>query len=250
MVSILLAASLLRPGPMDITLSVDGVDRKAIIYRSNGKERTSPLVFVFHGFMGNARQASISYHVQDSWPEATVIYPQGLDVNLLGRSGPGWQIASKMQDSRDVKFFDALLKKAKTDYSTDAKRTYTCGMSNGAIFSYVLLTERAGSLAGAAPVAGFAAGGFKGAPATPILIIHGTKDNLLTIQSAERSRAMAIANNGVGKTEKEWMPGYVQYTPAPEGNDVIWHQHDGGHIWPSDATEAIVKFFKGHRRKD
>jgi len=248
MLATLIAVALVNPGYTEVNWTVDGVDRKAYVFKSSVTNKPTPIVFCWHGFTGGGRQAAIGYRVHESWPEATVVYPQGLEVHLLGKSGPGWQIAPNAQGDRDLKFFDAMLAKMKTDYNADSKRIYTCGMSNGAIFSYVLLSQRGSIFAAAAPVAGIAPRAFKGAPAVPILITHGTKDPLLPFTGAERSRDMAIANNGVGQTQKEWAPGYMQYTPAPKGNDVIWHTHDGGHEWPAGTTDNIVKFFKAHAK--
>lgn len=233
--------------PVQLKLMVDGTERTALVY-SVHHEKPAPVVFVFHGFTGGARQAAFSYRLHEAWPEATVVYPQGLEVELLRKRAPGWQIAPKMQADRDVKFFDAMVQRVKADYNSDPKRIYTCGMSNGAIFSYVLMSTRPETLAAAAPIAGFAAPAFRGAPALPILIVHGKNDPLVPLNAAERSREAAISNNGAGKTEVQWIPGYVQYTPAKGGNDVIWHLHEGGHEWPKGTSEAIVKFFKQHSR--
>ncbi len=250
MLALLFAASLVKAGPVDLTFTIDGIERKAIVFRSSIQDKPEPVVFVFHGFGGGSRQAAFSYRLHEAWPEANVVYPQGLEVSLLGRSAPGWQISPKMQNDRDLKFYDAMLAKMRSDYHADSKHVYSCGMSNGAIFTYVLLSTRANTLAAAAPVAGFAAPAFKGSPPTPILITHGTKDPLIPLQAAIRARDVAIANNGVGSVEKEWAPGYTQYTPVKNGNDVIWHTHDGGHAWPPGTTEAIVRFFKAHPHHD
>jgi polyhydroxybutyrate depolymerase len=247
MIALLAVALQVGVQPIDVSLTVDGVERRAVVFRAADTQKAAPVVFVWHGFTGNARQAAFSYHLHQSWPEATVIYPQGLEVELLNRKAPGWQIAPKTQGDRDVKFFDALLAKAKSDYRADAKRIYTCGMSNGAIFSYVLLDERASVFAAAAPVAGFATPAFKGIASTPILIIHGKADPLLAIKMAEDSRDIAIANNKAVKSVTEWQPGYVLYS-GPKGHDVVWHEHEGGHMWPKDATDSIVRFFKAHAR--
>lgn len=249
MLATLIAVALVNPGPVEVNWTVDGVARKAYVFKSSVTNKPTPVVFCFHGYTGGGRQAAMAYRVHEAWPEATVVYPQGLEVHLLGTSGPGWQIAPKAQDSRDVKFFDAMLAKMKTDYSADSKRIYTCGMSNGAIFSYVLLTERGNVFAAAAPVAGIAPRAFRGAPAVPILITHGTKDTMLPFAGAERSRDMAISNNGAGQIQKEWAPGYMLYTPVSKNNEVIWHVvPDGGHKWPEGTTDNIVKFFKAHTK--
>lgn len=248
MVSLLLSIALLKAGPADLSLTVDGVERKAIVYRSSVTDKASPVVFVWHGFTGSGRHAAFAYKVHEAWPEATVVYPQGLDVELLNRKAPGWQIAPKMQGDRDLKFYDKLLEKMKSDYKADTNRVYTCGMSNGAIFSYLLVTERSKTLAAAAPVAGFASPAFRGAAPMPLLIVHGKTDELIRLQAAERSRDLALSNNRAEKAEKEWAPGYVLYTPSKDGKEVVWRLHDGGHTWPSGTTEAIVRFFKAHSR--
>ncbi len=235
-----------KVAPIDFKLTVDGVQRTAVVYAAKKGDKPAPVVFVFHGFTGNARQAAFSYRVHEAWPEATVVYPQGLEVQLLGTKGPGWQIAPKTLGSRDEKFFDALLGKLKTDIPYDTKRVYTCGMSNGAIFSYTLLTTRSAVLAAAGPVAGIAMPGFRGAPAKPVIIIHGKADTLLKMDNAIVARDNAISNNKCSKTTKEWQPGYVLYPGAKPGVDVVWHEHDGGHIWPKDASASLVKFFKQH----
>jgi polyhydroxybutyrate depolymerase len=242
MLALLLIVSQVTPNPVDLKIKVGDAERSAIVYRSNST-KPAPVVFVFHGFTGNAKHAAAAYKLHEAWPEATVVYPQGLEVELLGRKAPGWQIAPKMQDDRDVKFFDALLSRVNKDQNANPKQVFTCGMSNGAIFSYVLLAERSGDLAGAAPVAGYAAPAFRNAPARPILIIHGKGDTLLPISLAERSFELAKTNNGVTEKGIEWIPGYTIYQGS-KGNSVIYHEHPGGHIWPNDATSSIVKFFK------
>lgn len=248
MTSLLLLAALQFKVPTSTTMvvRVDDVDRNALVFQSSKKTEASPLVFVFHGFTGNATHAANAYRVHQEWPEATVVYPQGLDVNLLNRTAPGWQIAPKLQGDRDVKFFDALFKELKKSHKIDDKRVFTCGMSNGAIFSYVLLSQRGSVFAAAGPVGGFAPPAFGGAPATPILIVHGKADELIPLRQAERSRDLAIANNKAKISSKEWAPGYTIY--AGEKADVIYRVHEGGHTWPGETTPSLVKFFKQKSR--
>ncbi|MBN9500370.1 MAG: esterase [Armatimonadetes bacterium] len=247
MIAALLAITIAKAAPTQLVLKVDGVERKALVYASSVTNKPSPVVFVFHGFTGNAVHAAASYKVHEAWPEATVVYPQGLEVHLLGRDGPGWQIAGRMQGDRDLKFYDAMLGKMRTDYKADMNRVYTCGMSNGAIFSYLLVANRGKTLAAAAPVAGLAMPAFRGAQPMPMLITHGTADPLLKFETAVKSRDAAIENNHAKKSDRDWAPGYDLYT-APKGMDVVWHQHSGGHEWPDGTTKMIVKFFKEHQR--
>jgi hypothetical protein len=59
------------------------VDRQALVFPvADAKKRESdvPLVFCFQGHGGGARQASLSFRMHDQWPEAIMVYPQGLHV--------------------------------------------------------------------------------------------------------------------------------------------------------------------------
>src|SRR5580693_8917671 len=59
--------------------TVDGVARTALVYvPASAKTTPMPLVFVFHGHGGNARQAARGFRMEHEWPEAISIYMQGL----------------------------------------------------------------------------------------------------------------------------------------------------------------------------
>ena len=59
--------------------NIEGIDREAAIvtpaHPSNDK---LALLFVFHGHGGSMRSAERGQAFHESWPEALVIYPQGL----------------------------------------------------------------------------------------------------------------------------------------------------------------------------
>ncbi len=245
----LLALLPLLQQPTTLNLTVDGAERTAVVHAPTGAASNAPVVFVFHGFTGNARQAARAYDLHGAWPEAVVVYPQGLTVDSprLQRSGPGWQHAPGEQDDRDLKFFDALLAKVKADYKPDPKRVYVCGMSNGALFSFLLLTKRADPIAAFAPIAGGAGLWFRDAKTPrPVLMVHGKEDTLVPLRGAELTRDACLRLNGAVKQESEWAPGYTLYKPPAGSNVVVWRAHDGGHTWPPGTTEMIVRFFKQH----
>lgn len=237
MVSVLFLLSV--SAPQEISLKVGGLTRTALLYRA--KAAVAPTVFVFHGFTGNAKQAASSYRVHEAWPEANVVYPQGLEVSLLGRKGPGWQISARLNGDRDLSFFDALRDELVAKHGADPKRLYSCGMSNGAIFTYLLLGTRGDKLKAGAAVGGYAPPAFRGAK-NPVLIIHGKDDAIIPLNWATRSRDTAIENIK-GKDAKAWKEGYARHMGEKDG-EVVWHEHPGGHTWPSGTTDAIVKFFR------
>ena len=96
-----------------------------------------------------------AYHKH--WPEAIVVYMQGLNTpgTLTDPQGklPGWQKTFGDQGDRDLKFFDAVLATLKKDYKVDEKRIYATGHSNGGGFTYLLWAARGDVFAAVAPCA-------------------------------------------------------------------------------------------------
>src|SRR4051812_38371191 len=79
-----------------LTWTVGGVEREALVHvPTHFGPAGAPLVFAFHGHGGSDRQAARSFHLHDAWPDALVVYPQGLPTvgQLTDGSGKeaGWQ---------------------------------------------------------------------------------------------------------------------------------------------------------------
>ena len=234
--------------PVTRKYQVDGVERTAIIFPgSKARTATSPVVLAFHGFGGTAaHMAERMAKLQKAWPEATVVYPQGLPVASSGlkRTAPGWQKAPGVDKDRDVHFIDTLLPDLIARYKVDERRIYVTGMSNGALFTFLLLTVRPEKFAAFAPVAG-ACGFVRTATVPrPVIMINGTQDTLVRFSWAEGTRDILRRLNGCGENTVEWAPGYHSYQPCTSGQPLIFHAFDGGHSWPPDATTHIVQFFK------
>src|SRR5439155_20251229 len=92
--TVLLLAQAKDPAPR--TWDVDGVQREALVYPpSKPAAGKVPLVFDFHGHGGTARNAARAHHIHDTWPEALVVYMQGLPTpgKLTDPEGKrsGWQ---------------------------------------------------------------------------------------------------------------------------------------------------------------
>lgn len=238
--------------PVILTLKVNGVKRTARVYPGKDALNTlSPLVLAFHGYSSSARAMS-TVNLQDAWPEATVVYPQGLMVEgkTTQREEPGWQQALEESGNRDLYFVDALMKELDQRYRIDHRRVYATGMSNGALFCYLLLAARPEKFAAFALIAGSSTLIRECTVPRPLMIIQGKNDKVMPIDWAVWTCNYARRLNGCGKEMKEWAPGYISYEPSSTGQPVIWHEHNGGHIWPSDATEYVVRFFKEHQLTD
>src|SRR5688500_17503623 len=85
-----------------------------------------PLVFGFHGHGGSMQNAARSFKLHDLWPEAVVVYLQGVPTpgRLTDPDGKrtGWQHGAGDQDDRDLKFFDAVVASLKEKFRIDEKR--------------------------------------------------------------------------------------------------------------------------------
>lgn len=232
--------------PVTLTLTVDGLERQALVYP--GKDAAavpSPLLLAFHGFGDSAENMAKYTRLHEAWPQATVVYPVGLPVFSQRRQKrvPAWQIAPGVAGDRDLHFTDALLDALANDFRVDPQRIYATGMSNGALFCYLLLTTRPARFAAFAPVAGAAPNIVAAATVPrPVLIIHGKNDSVVKPAYAEATRDRLRVLNGCGEQTVEWAPGYLSYQPCTSGLPIIWRLHDGGHGWPRDATNHIVRF--------
>jgi len=230
---------------------VDGVTREALVSIPPGAGKGGaavPVVFAFHGHGGSMRQASRSFPLHRAWPEAIVVYPQGLHtpsqlVDPEGRMN-GWQGLAGAQGDRDLKFFDVMLADLRARYQIDEKRIYAMGHSNGGLFTYLLWAERGDTFAAFAPSSALLARGFNKFQPKPVLHIGSPQDALVKFEWQARMIDYVLKLDGCGPRDPA-ATGYTSY-PSAKGAEVATYLHDGGHRYPSAATELIVKFFKAH----
>jgi polyhydroxybutyrate depolymerase len=231
--------------PVTRTVQVDGVARTALVYPGRGAGKVpSPLLLAFHGFSGTSESMASISNFHSLWPEATVVYPQGSVVEM--RTNPpkhqtGWQFGPGREGDRDLRFIDALLADLKAAYQVDPRQVYATGVSNGALMTYLLFTYRPHDFTAFATVAGTAPFVAEAVVPKPILIIQGKKDDTVKLEQATATRDTLRHLNRCDTRTSVWAPGYVCY---PGNRPVIWHQHGGGHWWPLDASEHIMRFFK------
>lgn len=191
-------------------------------------KKPAPLVIAFHGMLIDSKDLMPTYtKLNDTAATHKFIlaYP-----NAVGRS---WGLApEKVKD--DLAFFDALLAKISTDYKIDAERIYVLGMSNGGYFAHLVGKERSKTVAAVAshsgPLGLQTLLGINADRKFPVLIIHGDKDNILSVNFARENR---------DKYKKE-------------GHEVKYVELAGeGHVWGTKAkvNETIWEFFAQHPLK-
>ena len=232
--------------------NVDGVTRDALVHvPAAAKTTASPVVFAFHGHGGTMRHAAATFAYHKHWPEAIVVYMQGLNTPgiLTDPQGkrPGWQKTLGDQDDRDLKFFDAVLATLKKDYKVDEQRIYATGHSNGGGFTYLLWAARGDVFAAVAPCAAAAKPEFKQhIKPKPVLHMAGENDPLVRFAWQQRTIDELRKINGCGEGQP-WGEHGTQY-PSKSGTPVVTYIHPGGHELPKDVPPVIVKFFKEHVR--
>ena len=87
---------------------LNGETRRAIVYPPSAKSAggRAPLVFSFHGH-GDNMQNFQHTDLHLAWPEAIVVYFQGLPSRRDGLAG--WQVEKGQDDDRDLALVDAAL---------------------------------------------------------------------------------------------------------------------------------------------
>ncbi|HVU88995.1 MAG TPA: alpha/beta hydrolase-fold protein [Pirellulales bacterium] len=248
--AILLAAIALTATPEHLHWTVDDTKREALVYAPRGKTtEPAPLVFVFHGHGGSSKNADRSFHLEDVWPEAIVVYPQGLNtptrIDPQGKR-PGWQISAGAQDDRDLKLFDDMLATIKEKYRVDENRIYATGHSNGAIFTYLLWSTHPDLFAAVAPSSA-PRGQVELSKPLPVFHVAGVQDRIAPFALQQATLADVRKLNGCSDKGTEWAPGCTSY-PSKAGTPLVAFIHPGGHVFPKEAPALIVRFFQEHAR--
>lgn len=232
--------SLLAPEVVEFKVGPD--QRMAHVVRAQAK--SAPLVIVYHGHGGTAEAARKSFAIEKHWPEAMVIYPQGLPTATQrdpeGKRN-GWN-ARVPSDNRDVAFFDVLLDWA-TKNGADPKRVFVTGHSNGGGFTYLLATQRGEKIRAVAPSSAGPSQRAKEFPMIPVMHLMGEKDVIVPL--ANQEKMVAALRQRFDYVETEGITeGLI--TRYERGGAPALHvfRHAGGHSLPAAAYPAIVGFFK------
>lgn len=229
--------------------TVDGVTREALVYvPAAAKTTAAPVIFAFHGHGGAMNNTMRSWQFHQLWPEAIVVYPQGLNTpgRLTDPEGkkPGWQHSIGAQGDRDLKFFDAMLASLRRDFRVDDKRIYATGHSNGGGFTYLLWAARGEQFAAFAPSAAAAEQQLSRLKPKPVLHVAGQDDPLVKFEWQERTIAAVKNLNECGAGEP-WEKNYMLY-PSKLGAPVVTVIHPGTHAYLREAPPLIVTFFREH----
>jgi polyhydroxybutyrate depolymerase len=227
-----------------MTWEIDGARREAIVYspapkRAAGK---APVVLAFHGH-GDTSENYQGVELEKFWPQAIVVYPQGLPSSR--DRAPGWQVERGKDGDRDLKFVDQILTTLHKQFMVDDARIYSTGFSNGANFTYLLWAERPNVFAAFAPVAARILSSVQLTVPKPVFHIGGTADRQIVF--ADQKQAIEAARRANNATAKGEICGFhcTRYD-STSGAPVMTLIHNEGHVYPDEASPMIMEFFRKH----
>lgn len=254
------------------TLNQDGVERTYRVYLPNNFEKASPtpMVFALHGGGGTGAnfEAVVSSGTLTAAAEARgiiLVMPDGIDKKW--NSGRPELFADGSRSYDDVGFISNIIDIMIQDYSVDANRVYSTGISAGGFMSVRLALDLSEKLAAIAPVtAQLSQIPDTTMPSDPIsiMIVNGTDDPLVpyeggcitvpgfaacsrgsalsTEETIDNFRGFNSCSNSVkidpllDNIQDDTSVEVFRYEGCEEGTEVVLVKvNGGGHTWPSGA---------------
>ncbi len=250
------------------TFEHDGRTRKYLLHLPKDLPENAPLVFMLHGYYGQARgYKELGMDRVADLHGFAVSYPQGEGDY---RGTPHWNARLEISNVDDIGFLSALAIDLQKRHKLNPAKTFTCGISNGGFMSYVLVAERpdifkaAGSIIGT--MSGYTWENREQIRPVPIIQISGLTDEVVPYDGSmsprggwggapDQDEIMKFWNR-LNETKTHEVIKVSDKTMAhiySNGvNDIeVWHYKisDFGHWLPSkratgiDAFEVIGEFF-------
>ena len=250
-------------------------------------QKQYPVVFVFHGGLGNPdlteKQTGFSKKADEE--EFIVVYPYGtgsFDKKLL--TWNTWNCCgyADKKNINDVDFINAVLKEIKEKYSVDEIRIYATGLSNGGMMCYLLACELPEHFAAVAPVAAtmFDTVVCKSKSEVSFIIFNSVDDQHIpynggvgekSLVDVEKLPVETVVNlwvnkyNGFLMSKSESSSFHKTNYKNNKGTEIVLYKMlSGGHSWPGgekirmfgdtpvkniSATDLIWEFFKNNPKQ-
>ena len=231
-------AAVVPPGYESITTADGRVRSYRVSDLSNGEP--APLLFVLHGFGGDAQTISDYTNIEDSLDaydlDAVVVYPNGTgaeqDLFQSWNAGTCCPFATfELVD--DVAFFDELITSLISQYDIDTDRVWVVGHSNGGMMAYRLACE----LSTRVTAIGVAAGALvidTCAPARPVsaLHVHGELDTVVPL----------TGGNSLGIVFPSTQLSVETFALANKGDIELVTDAKWSHDWQPEWSELFARF--------
>jgi len=244
--------------------------------------KTYPVVFVFHGGLGNPdlTERLTGFSTKADEEGFIVVYPYGtgsFDKKLL--TWNTWDCCgyADKKNINDVDFIKAVIAEIKLKYSIDDKRIYAAGLSNGGMMCYLIASELSELFAAVAPVAGAMFDTTSSNPKSEVsMIIFNSADDLHVPYNGGVGEESLVDVDylPVETTVNLWANKYNAFLMSKSesaafiktnyknnnGTEIVLYKMlSGGHSWPGgekirrfadnpvknvSATDLIWEFFK------
>ena len=227
------------------SIDVDGTMREYVLDVPDDYDASKPhlLIFGWHWRGGKAQDVvDNQYYGLKPLSNGSAIFvsPEGLvDNGQSGWANPG---------GRDIEFTKAMLEHFESELCIDESRIFSTGFSYGAMMSFAVGCAMGDVFRGIAPFAGGLYSGCEDGTA-PVAMwgTHGYSDGadgVVPIADGRAARDEFLARNGCGTDTTPVAPDEcVSYQGCSAGYPVTWCEWDGGHWWPSFASQAVWDFF-------
>jgi polyhydroxybutyrate depolymerase len=162
----------------------NGIDREYIYYEPVDLDEQAPLVFVMHGYTGDANSIK-NYSDMNQFADQygfAVCYPRG---TTDGGGNRFWNVGYAFHQNQtvdDVGFLTELAQYLQLTHGLNPDYTFATGMSNGGEMCYMLACQSYNTFKAVAPVAGMILTDILNecadSPPIPIFEIHGSQDDV------------------------------------------------------------------------
>ncbi len=240
-------------GSHSVSWDVDGVTRTAEVVVPAGLTGPSPLVVAYHGHGGKGSSFQKKMDVEGLWPEAIVVYPDGL-VGHKGKTDPegvrtGWQQVENDEGGRDLRFYDVMMADLLDQLPIDGQRIFVVGHSNGSAFTSLLLNVRGDRIAATANLSAQAGRFLDTDPVRSMFMSMGEQDPIVPYDNQKLSIPLAEAKLGVDPAAAA-VDGYLRLETAPGNLELATYVHPAGHEVPDAVPPLVVAFFQRHSLAD
>jgi len=261
----------------------EGIARQFIYYEPEELNEQLPLVFVMHGFTGDANDIK-NYSKMNDFADQygfAVCYPRGT-VDSGGNRF--WNVGYAFHQNEtvnDVGFLTELAIYLQDTHELNPDYTFATGMSNGGEMCYMLACQAYDTFKAVAPVAGMILQVILDecdeSPAIPIFEIHGSQDNVTplsgdpdnndgwgaypSIQStinyfAEKNECTTVVNGlvpNIDTSDNSFIESEKHLNGINENEVWYYKVVGGGHDWPGawgnmdiEAGEEAWLFFQNY----
>lgn len=239
-----------------MTWVINGITREAMVHLPTGGSGQPPVIFAFHGH-GGTDFGFAEKGFEFFWPEAIVVYPQGLITKTPVDSNcklAGWQTTVGEINCRngavdqDVKFFNAMLNRMIKKYNANPSLVFVHGWSNGADFAYDVLWAKLRNKIAAICPAGATLDTIVGKRPMPVMHVAGKLDVHVPFDEQQQTVQEVRTLDKCSSDSSVWATGTggllaTEYS-SRINDKVVFLQYDGDHGYPYTVPPLIARYFK------